>query len=490
MIALRKSVEVVARGHESEIVDHDTGLTLTVEGFSLSEEGADALRALGLLEEGLSLEEVRARQRPVRREALEQQRLQQWRELVAFVAEKVPYYRARAEAYDADSIDALADVAGLPLMRKADVRANFPHGLVAEGVDVGRGIEAGALELAGSSGTTEERLQVVSDMELTSMPGDFEALWHLPESDAPRTAVLTSPTCMGTQCHLGLAPYEKRLRQQFTLFLNSTPDLFSTPKSTLENVAEELARFSPDMLLVNPVYLHWFARRAKELGVALPRPKIILSCYQYLTKFQRRALSELMGVPVYDYYGSTDLGGARTAVECDRGRLHVREDHVCVEVLGQDGPRPTGELGALAVTALANRVMPLVRYLVGDVGRLVEHECGCLISDWACLELHGRSKDMLWLGNRWVTTRQVDDAVSPVSGIDFYRCDQVGPSELRVQVVPSLERAFEPKELEDRLRGGLGVERVRVVTVSRLEPEPSLKYRLTECKIAQPPELP
>ena len=50
----------------------------------------------------------------------------------------------------------------------------------------------------------------------------------------PRTAVLTSPTCMGTQCHLGHAPFEKRVRGQFTLFLNSTPDLFSTPKSTFE----------------------------------------------------------------------------------------------------------------------------------------------------------------------------------------------------------------------------------------------------------------
>ncbi|MBK7861036.1 MAG: phenylacetate--CoA ligase family protein [Archangiaceae bacterium] len=493
MIALRKSVEVIPRGGaQSELVDHDTGLTLTVEGFSLDGDSAAALRALGLLEEeGLSLAEVRERQRPVRLEALASQRLEQWRELIAFAAAKVPFYRERSAQYDADALETLDDVAALPLMRKADVRANFPGGLVAEGIDVGKGIEGGNLELAGSSGTTEERLQVVSDLELTSMPDDFEALWHLPETDAtPRTAVLTSPTCMGTQCHLGLAPYENRLRQQYTLFLNSTPDLFTTPKSTLENVAEELGRFGADMLLVNPVYLHWFARRCRELNVALPRPRIVLSCYQYLTRFSRRAITELLGVPVYDYYGSTDLGGARTAVECDRGRLHVREDHVSVEVLGKDGPKAPGELGALAVTALANRVMPLVRYLVGDVGKLVEKSCDCLLSDWACLELHGRSKDMLQLNGGWVTTRMVDDALSKVSGIDFYRVDQTGASELRVQAVPSLERSFDPREVEGTLREALKVGTVRVDTVKRLEPEPSLKYRLTECKVAQPPELP
>jgi phenylacetate-CoA ligase len=490
-MTLRKNVEIVARGAETEIVDHGTGLTLTVEGFSLSGDGVEALSALGLIEEGLSLDEIRARQRPVRRGPLEAQRLRHWRELLEFVVKQVPFYRARAGRYDASTISSLEDIACLPLMRKADVRANFPQGLVAEGVDVAAGLVTGSLELAGSSGTTEERLQVVSDMEITSMPDDFEALWHLPETDAtPRTAVLTSPTCMGTQCHLGQAPYENRVRGEFTLFLNSTVDLFSTPKSTFENVADELRRFAPDLLFVNPVYLHWFARRARELSIELPRPKIILSCYQYLSKVQRRALSEMFGVPVYDFYASTDLAGARIAVECDRGRLHVREDHVFVEVQGAQGPKPRGELGALAVTALVNRVMPLVRYLVGDVGRLIESDCGCVISDWDCLELHGRSKDLLRLDERWVTTREVDDVISAVQGIDFYRCDQTGPSTLRVQAVASAGQAFSAEEISVRLKAGLGVEQVRVDKVTRLDPEPSLKYRLTECQVAKPPELP
>ena len=59
-----------------------------------------------------------------------------------------------------------------------------------------------------------------------------------------------------------------------------------------------------------------------------------------------------------------------------------------------------------------------------------------------------------------------------------------------MKIVPSLGRSFDSTELVDQLRSALRVEQVRVDAVSRLEPEPSLKYRLTASSVAAAPELP
>ena len=500
-LPLREGVIIEAADPGVELVDQATGLriglpeasTALIEGEGGSGEGDEELWAMlsawGLLEEGLSLAQVEERQRAQRRAMREGERAEGLRELLEFATERVRYYRDRKEAYAPSEVRSQEDLQRLPLMRRSDLRAHFPDGLVADGLDVPALLEAGALELAASSGTTGERVQVLSDMNVDSVPPNYEELWELPPSEeTPKTAVFTTPLCLGNQCHLGRATYEERLRAGATLYLNSTEDLFSLGRPLLENIAEELDRFRPDFLLVNPVYLHWLYRRAAELNVALPKVTLVLSCYQYLTAIQRRAIEAYAAAPVYSYYFATDLAGSRIGIECKERRLHVREDHALVEVLGPEGPRAEGELGSLAVTALTNRVMPLVRYLIGDVGRLTGEACSCAAAHWDVIELHGRLKDMLFR-ERWITPREVDEAVADTPGLDFYKCVQVGESDLRVQAIPALGVDLRPTDLSDRLRERLGFAKVRVDVVRRLDPEASLKFRLTECRTASPPEI-
>jgi phenylacetate-CoA ligase len=500
-LPLREGVIIEEAEPGVELVDGATGLRLGLPEASAalfeggSGEGGDDLRALlsawGLLEEGLSLGQVEERQRAQKRAMREVDRAEGLRELLEFATQRVSYYRDRKDAYapSVSRVRSLEDLRRLPLMKRSDLRAHFPDGLVADGLDVPALLEAGALELASTSGSTGERVQVFAAMDLDSVPPIYEELWDLPPSDeTPKTAVFTTPLCLGNQCHLGRATYEERIREGSTLYLNSTEDLFSLGRPLLANIAEELERFQPDFLLVNPVYLHWLYRRAAELNVALPKVSLVLSCYQYLTAIQRRAIEAYAAAPVYNYYFATDLAGSRIAIECKERRLHVREDHALVEVVGEAGPRAEGELGSLAVTALTNRVMPLVRYLIGDVGRLTGETCSCAAADWDVLELHGRLKDMLFR-DRWISPREVDEAVADTPGLDFYKCLQVGESELRVQAIPALGVELRRTDLVDRLRERLGFATVHVKEVRRLDPEASLKFRLTEHRAAAPPEF-
>ena len=89
-----------------------------------------------------------------------------------------------------------------------------------------------------------------------------------------------------------------------------------------------------------------------------------------------------------------------------------------------------------------------------------------------------------------MTTREVDLAIAEAPHLDFYRCNQVSEEELVIHAVPCGGGGFEPEALSARLRAHFEVQKVRVLVVPRLDPEPSLKFRLTECQIAVPPEAP
>lgn len=222
--------------------------------------------------------------------------------------------------------------------------------------------------------------------------------------------------CLGRECRLGKSSYEERLLGGTTLYLNSTEDLFSVRRELVENIAEELHRFQPDLLLVNPVYLHWILRRANAWQIELPRVQAVLSTYQYLSEIQRRAIQASLDAPVYSIYSATDLGGCGLGVESWCGHMHLREDHCELEVIGSKGALDDGRCGAFVVTTHASRVMPLLRYVIGDVGLFTNQACECPLSHWRTIEVHGRAKDMLRARGGWVTTRDVDQAVSQVQG--------------------------------------------------------------------------
>jgi phenylacetate-CoA ligase len=81
-------------------------------------------------------------------------------------------------------------------------------------------------------------------------------------------------------------------------------------------------------------------------------------------------------VPLISDYGASEAPGI--AEECASGRLHVSIDCYKVEVVNAHGEvLPEGTIGDLVITSLHNRTMPLIRYRIGDVGRLVPGQCEC-----------------------------------------------------------------------------------------------------------------
>jgi phenylacetate-CoA ligase len=359
-------------------------------------------------------------------------------------------------------------------------------------LDVKAAMRSGRLELASTSGSTDERLQILTDASLVRVPSEFRAIFGLdtaafPPGEAPRTAVFTSRTCLSEQCRLEASPLASRIVHDYTLFLPAPHDPFRLAPDEVRQISDELHQFRPAFFFVNPVYAHLLARRAAELDVRLPSVVLTLSCYQYGSKFQRGALESYFGAPVRNLYAATELGGCQVGLECHRGELHLREDHCLVELMVGERDAEAGEPGAVIVSTLAGRTMPLVRYELGDLAAPRDERCDCPLADWPVVTFHGRTAEALFVDSRWITTRAIDEAMPTDAGIDFYCCRQRAAREFSIEVVPALGAPFRPSLLREGLREVLGGGEIRISEVRALGPLPSLKYPLTKREIAAPP---
>jgi phenylacetate-CoA ligase len=496
--ALRAAVELSPLPEGVQLTDKETGFAVELEPeyVPLLQEttgpAADdfwgKLTEMALVDIGLDLPEIRRRQR---RQLLDSYppMLEWLRGRLADIREHVPFYRERAAEYDPERLATLEDFTSLPFMRKRDIRANFPNGLLPDGTDVAQGIHDRTLVLKATSGSTDDRLQVVSYSMVERHPFGCDDLYGVPiGGQQPRTAFFTTPVCAGARCHLGNSTYEDRLSPLSPdLFLNSTDDPFAIQPELIDAFCEEVDRFQPQILLADAIYLQCLIRRARELGKKLPRVPFVQYGFEFGHRAAVRDIKREFGVPALNEYGSSEEN--RLGLECHRGSLHVRADAVYFEILNAQGPCPPGEVGAVALTTL-NSLTPLVRYLIGDAAAWTGQPCDCAFADWPTIELHGRLKDMIRSGDRWVSTLDIDKAIGAPEWLDFYRVIQHKPERIEVQVIPALGAAADFKDLADRLSRHLNPKHIEFRTVARFDPLKSMKIGLTQNRLGGAPELP
>ncbi len=138
-----------------------------------------------------------------------------------------------------------------------------------------------------------------------------------------------------------------------------------------------------------------FADHVERQGVELDSLKAIATTAAPLTASSRARLAEVLHVPVYDEYRSSE--GGWMAGECSHHEgLHVFADTRLIEVVDPDGqPCALGETGDIVLTDLTNRVFPLIRYRNGDRGTLLPEPCSCGLTLPLMAPVEGRTTDVL-----------------------------------------------------------------------------------------------
>ncbi|MDG6106422.1 phenylacetate--CoA ligase family protein [Dactylosporangium aurantiacum] len=288
------------------------------------------------------------------RAALRRFQLRRLNRFLAHANAHVPYYRGTLPR-----LESLADLARLPLVTKAVMRATPNRRFVADGVDTGACLEWS------SSGTTGHRVTGWHDMNAH----DYHMAACVRRFFATRRYLPWDRLA-----HLKPFPMPGRLVEKVGLFRRH---VILTTAPPAEWIADLLA-YRPKVLIGYPVHLRELVRTMTPAQRAALRKdlRLVLTESELLVPACRALLEEGFGVPVRDEYSAYET--LNIYFECHLGGRHIAEDRVWVEVLDEHGDVvPDGTEGQIVVTAFWERAMPLVRYALGDIGTISPEPCRC-----------------------------------------------------------------------------------------------------------------
>jgi phenylacetate-CoA ligase len=141
-------------------------------------------------------------------------------------------------------------------------------------------------------------------------------------------------------------------------------------EARLEAWARLIQRWRPTLLYGYASALGELARYIAARGMAMPAGLIgVYSTAEVLMDAQRTQMQLAFGCRVFNQYGCREV--PNIAWECRNGGMHVMADLVHLESAPLDGEE------RLLVTSLTNRLMPFIRYDLGDAGRLLAGTCAC-----------------------------------------------------------------------------------------------------------------
>jgi phenylacetate-CoA ligase len=157
---------------------------------------------------------------------------------------------------------------------------------------------------------------------------------------------------------------------------------FISDKLLLE-YGKYLEKFKPKLIESYPSLLVLLADVANNNNLKI-RPSFIQSTSETLLPNQRRYIEDTFKAKVVDKYGANEVGPI--AQECTFcGNYHINMENLVVEV----------ENNEIILTTLTNYAMPLIRYKIGDIGKLNDEEENCDIKLITFKEIKGRKYDMI-----------------------------------------------------------------------------------------------
>lgn len=409
-------------------------------------------------------------------ERLAQLQLLRLRRLLDLAARHVPYYRDLFERLDfrPEEMISTADLARLPLLNKADIRA---YGEAMKS-DQARGLAR--FNTGGSSG---EPLIFWIGTERVSH--DVAAKWRATrwwdvDIGDPEIVVWGSPVELGAQDRL------RSLRDK--LMRTSLLPAFEMSPARLDEFIARIRTLRPRMLFGYPSSLALIARHARARGVAMSDLgiKVAFVTAERLYDAQREDIAQVFGCPVANGYGGRDAGFI--AHQCPAGGMHITAEDVIVEIVDEQGrPAPVGEAGEVVVTHLATADFPFIRYRTGDVASLDPHGCACGRSLPLLKEIHGRTTDFIIAADGTVMHGlALIYVVRDVPGVVNFKIIQEERLRTRVQLVTNEDFAEESMAaIRTGIARRLG-ERVDVVMerMTEIPRERSGKHRYVVSRVA------
>ena len=377
---------------------------------------------------------------------------------VRHVWDNVPSYRKKMEekGVTPEDIQSSADLYKLPFTSKADLRDNYPDGLVA----VPR---SKCVRVHATSGTTGKRVMAFytqHDIDLwtdccaraiTAVGGSEEDVCQIAygygmftggiglDQGSRRVGCLTVPISSGNT--------DRQI--QFIRDLGTT------------------------ILCCTPSYAAYLGESMHEMGMTpdqIPLKAGIFGAEAW-SEEMRQDIQKTMGIKAYDIYGLTELSGPGVAFECSaQSGMHINEDHFIAEIIDPDTGEvlPEGSKGELVFTSIDKEAFPLLRYRTRDICVLTREKCSCGRTLVKMCKPMGRSDDMLIIRGVNVFPSQIETVLLnhgyPANyQIIVGRVKSTDTLDVHVEMTPEMftdnvgEIERRQKQLVDGLRAMLGL---------------------------------
>lgn len=289
--------------------------------------------------------------------------------LLKHAYETVPYYRQsfKNRHLVPDDIKNIDGLAKLPVLTKEDIRRNLWN-LVSRGFPRKKLIPC-------QSGGTGDPIRFFITREASS--------WEIA---AEYRAYSWAGFSRGDRCFLFWAsPLDMAksgaMIKRFTNALEriTVADTYVITDEVLDRFIQLLRKSQPEIIRGYASSVFMIAKRMVEKGIADVAPRAVITAAETLFEPMRGTIEAAFGCPVYDYYGTREVGAI--AAQCgEHSGYHISAENVVVEFADEEENYErvgAGERGVILLTGLRNFGMPLIRYKIGDVGKSSSELCGC-----------------------------------------------------------------------------------------------------------------
>jgi phenylacetate-CoA ligase len=342
------------------------------------------------------------------RDAMQELQLRRLQATVAWVCERVPYYRDRLDQHGArpKDIKRLEDLALLPFTDKGALRDTYPFGMFAVPVEQ-------VVRIHSSSGTTGKPVVVGytrGDLSTwAECTARVAAMAGIHEHDRVQMAFLYGMFTGGWGMHYGIER------------IGAT--VIPAGAGNTERHLMMLQDFQTTAIVCTPSYALYLAEMGAAAGMdfeALPL-RVGLFGGEPSGEHMRAEIERRLHIRATDNYGLTEVIGPGVSGECEcQCGLHINEDHFVCEIVdpATGAVLPDGAEGELVITTVTKEAFPVIRYRTHDLTTLDRTPCECGRTLVRMRKVRHRTDDMLIIRGVNVFPSQVEDVLLNVEGVE------------------------------------------------------------------------
>lgn len=306
--------------------------------------------------------------------------------ILSFAFENVPFYRSRFSSIGLhpNDIKTPEEFQQVPVLTKRDLRGHFEQ-LISENVN------RKYSRISTTGGSTGVPTKVFHDKRfpLEALRWRMLSWWEVhPSSDMAIIYRLTDQSRDSILKKILLWPTKQ-------LYLDAS----SMSHESISNFLTNYNVLKPDVVLGYTGSVDHVAQFIRNNKINIHKPKAVWVTSSPITNLQRKRIEEVFSAPVYNQYGCGEVHWL--SAQCkERGGLHVFIDSRHIECIDANGKScPVNQIGDILVTDLDNYAFPLIRYAVGDRGRMLDRKCPCGVNLPLMDEVKGRTTEMVKLSN-------------------------------------------------------------------------------------------